>query len=258
MWFGRSGSSAKRSPPVRGTERRGWLLETSPETEFPHPRRSPQQHRSALSSSYQAPTTQMRYARSRGSGSGGRSRPRDGGAHGSVHFAMLVLVRPATRQLVLQRDSRRVVTQTTFAVVCVALPLPGVHASSGRSSSPRSSRTTPPWWARTRAKVEDLVLVLFSPSSRSLGCRHRLASSRALLRAVIIGVASLGKFGSSAVERAHGPRMAAGGLMELIVLHVACDISVLSPWSSKRSGTQFGSTLRASRHGRELVHRRRY
>ncbi|HME70748.1 MAG TPA: cation:proton antiporter [Myxococcota bacterium] len=166
--------------------------------------------------------------------------------------AMLVLVRPAARRLALLRDSQRVLTQTTFAVVCVGLLLSalatesiGIHALFGAfllgALVPHDSALA----RDVRAKVEDLVLVLLLPAFFAFtGMRTQIGlvhgGGEWLLCAVIIGVASLGKFGGSAVAArltGLGWRQAASlgilmntrGLMELIVLNLGLDLGVLSP-----------------------------
>lgn len=166
--------------------------------------------------------------------------------------AMLVLVRPAAHRLALLRDSQRVLTQTIFTVVCVALLLSalatesiGIHALFGAfllgALVPHDSTLA----RDVRAKVEDLVLVLLLPAFFAFaGMRTQIGlvhgGGEWLLCALIIGVASLGKFGGSAVAArltGLGWRQAASlgilmntrGLMELIVLNLGLDLGVLSP-----------------------------
>jgi Kef-type K+ transport system membrane component KefB len=166
--------------------------------------------------------------------------------------AMLVLVRPAVRRLVLLHDSQRALSQTTFTVVCVGLLLSalatesiGIHALFGAfllgALVPHDSALA----RDVRARVEDLVLVLLLPAFFAFtGMRTQIGLVHGggdwLLCAVIIGVASLGKFGGSAVAArltGLGWRQAASlgilmntrGLMELIVLNLGLDLGVLSP-----------------------------
>ncbi len=166
--------------------------------------------------------------------------------------AMLVLVRPAVRHLALLRDSQRALSQITFTVVCVGLLLSalatesiGIHALFGAfllgALVPHDSALA----RDVRTRVEDLVLVLLLPAFFAFtGIRTQIGLVHGggdwLLCAVIIGVASLGKFGGSAVAArltGLGWRQAASlgilmntrGLMELIVLNLGLDLGVLSP-----------------------------
>ncbi len=166
--------------------------------------------------------------------------------------AMLVLVRPAVHRLALLRDSQRVLSQTTFTVVCVSLLLSalatesiGIHALFGAfllgALVPHDSALA----RDIRAKVEDLVLVLLLPAFFAFtGLRTQIGLVHGggdwLLCAVIIGAASLGKFGGSAVAARFtgldwraaaslGILMNTRGLMELIVLNLGLDLGVLTP-----------------------------
>ena len=139
-----------------------------------------------------------------------------------------------------------------FAVVCAALLLSalvteriGVHALFGAfllgTVIPHNSVLA----RDIRARCEDLVVVLLLPvffaftgMRTQIGLVHETRDWMACI--LIIGVASLGKFGGSFLaarwtgsdwrEAASlGVLMNTRGLMELIVLNVGLDLGVLSP-----------------------------
>jgi Kef-type K+ transport system membrane component KefB len=165
---------------------------------------------------------------------------------------MLVVARPFVARAARAQDLRKEVSQTATAVVVVGLLLSalateaaGIHAIFGAfllgAIIPHDSRL-----ARDLThKLEDLVVVLLLPAffaftgmRTQIGLVHGL--SQWLVCAVIILVASLGKFGGSYVAAritGLGPRDAASlgilmntrGLMELIVLNLGLDLHILSP-----------------------------
>jgi Kef-type K+ transport system membrane component KefB len=166
--------------------------------------------------------------------------------------AVLTLVRPAAVWLARNHARRGRLPQNTLAVVCVALLLSalttegiGIHALFGAfllgAVVPHDSAL-----ARDLIdKLEDVIVVLLLPAFFAFtGMRTEIGLVSGLeqwmLCGVIIFVASLGKFGGSAIaarltgldwrEAASlGILMNTRGLMELIVLNVGLDLGVLSP-----------------------------
>jgi len=166
-------------------------------------------------------------------------------------LVMAFAIRPVARLLRMARDERGELTQGMFLLVCVGLLLSalateriGIHALFGAflwgTLIPRDSKLAQDLIAR----LEDVVVVLLLPSFFAFtGMRTEiglLGSEHLLACALIIAVASLGKFGGSALAaRATGlggrQAMALGilmntrGLMELIVLNVGLELGVVSP-----------------------------
>jgi len=170
---------------------------------------------------------------------------------GFIVFVLLIAKRGAL-WLVRQRVAQDRTTQNMFAIVCAALLLSafvteriGIHAIFGAfllgSVVPHDSALA----RDIRAKCEDLVVVLLLPvffvftgMRTQIGLMHGTRDWLACV--LIIGVASLGKFGGSFLaarwtgshwrEAASlGVLMNTRGLMELIVLNVGLDLDVLSP-----------------------------
>jgi Kef-type K+ transport system membrane component KefB len=162
-----------------------------------------------------------------------------------------VAVRPLLRRLVARHDSREGLSQATLAILCVALLLSclttetiGIHAVFGAfllgAIIPHDS-------AVARAlidKLEDFIVVLLLPAFFAFtGLRTQIgliSGTQWLFCALIILVASAGKFGGSVVAgrmtglswrdaAALGILMNTRGLMELIVLNVGLDLKVISP-----------------------------
>ncbi len=171
---------------------------------------------------------------------------------GGYIAAMLVLVRPLVLRFTRWHATSQNLTQNAFAGVCVALLLSalatemiGIHALFGAflvgALVPHDSALA----REISGKLEDLVVVLFLPAFFAFtGMRTQIGLvqglSQWLVCGVIILVASLGKFGGSAVaarltglpwreSMALGILMNTRGLMELIVLNVGLDLGVLSP-----------------------------
>lgn len=167
-------------------------------------------------------------------------------------IVIFVLVRPAALWLVHKQATNRLAAQSTFVIVCAALLLAalateriGIHALFGAFLIgvvvPHDSALA----QDVRRKLEDAVVVLLLPVffvftglRTQIGLVHGLRNW--LICALIIAVASLGKFGGSYVaarltglswrEAASvGILMNTRGLMELIVLNVGLDLGVLSP-----------------------------
>jgi Kef-type K+ transport system membrane component KefB len=168
-----------------------------------------------------------------------------------ILFVLLIAKRGAL-QLVRWQTAKGRTTKDIFAVVCAALLLSalvteriGIHALFGAfllgTVIPHNSALA----HDIREKCEDLVVVLFLPvffvftgMRTQIGLVHGTYDWLACI--LIIGVASLGKFGGSFVaarwtgsdwrEAASlGVLMNTRGLMELIVLNVGLDLGVLSP-----------------------------
>jgi Kef-type K+ transport system membrane component KefB len=170
---------------------------------------------------------------------------------GFIFFVLLIAKRGAL-WLVRRQTRKGRTTQDMFAMVCAALLLSalvteriGVHALFGAfllgTVIPHNSVLA----RDIRARCEDLVVVLLLPvffaftgMRTQLGLVHGTRDWMACI--LIIGVASLGKFGGSFLaarwtgsewrEAASlGVLMNTRGLMELIVLNVGLDLGVLSP-----------------------------
>ena len=165
---------------------------------------------------------------------------------------VLVIVKRGALWLVRKRAEEGRTTRDIFAIVCAALLLAalttewiGIHALFGAfllgTLIPHDSILA----RDIRDKCEDAVLVLLLPMFFAFtGMRTQIGlmtETRDWLACiVIIGVASLGKFGGSFLaarltgsdwrEAASlGILMNTRGLMELIVLNVGLDLGVLSP-----------------------------
>ena len=167
-------------------------------------------------------------------------------------FFVLLIAKRGALWLVGRQTRKGRTTQDMFAMVCAALLLSalvteriGVHALFGAfllgTVIPHNSVLA----RDIRARCEDLVVVLLLPvffaftgMRTQLGLVHGTRDWMACI--LIIGVASLGKFGGSFLaarwtgsdwrEAASlGVLMNTRGLMELIVLNVGLDLGVLSP-----------------------------
>jgi K+:H+ antiporter len=166
--------------------------------------------------------------------------------------AMLFAVRPAVVKLVLLYGNRGRITQGLMASIFVAVLLSsvatdliGIHAIFGAfvlgAIIPHDSGLAREFTER----LEDLVIVLFLPAFFAFtGMRTQIGllggSEQWIICAAIILVASLGKFGGSAVAArfaglgwrdatALGILMNTRGLMELIVLNIGLELKVISP-----------------------------
>jgi len=165
--------------------------------------------------------------------------------------AMVFAARPIARLLTMARDERSELSQGAFLIVCIGLLISavvteriGIHALFGAFLwgvlIPSDSAL-----ARDLAvRLEDAVVVLLLPSFFAFtGMRTEIGSiggEQLIACAAIIGVASLGKFGGSALAgwatgldrrsaMALGILMNTRGLMELIVLNVGLELGVVSP-----------------------------
>ena len=160
--------------------------------------------------------------------------------------------RPAARWLVARHQARGQLTQAMFLVVCIALLLAalateriGIHALFGAFAL---GAVVPHDSALVRAittRLEDVVVVMLLPAFFAFtGMRTEIGlvsgGEQVLACVLIILVASLGKFGGSAIaaratgldgrqSTALGILMNTRGLMELIVLNIGLDLGVVSP-----------------------------
>jgi Kef-type K+ transport system membrane component KefB len=170
---------------------------------------------------------------------------------GFILFVLLVAKQGALR-LVRWQTAKGQTTQDMFAVVCAALLLSallteriGIHALFGAfllgTVIPHNSVLA----CDIREKCEDLVVVLLLPvffvftgMRTQIGLVHGTRDWLACI--LIVGVASLGKFGGSFLAArwtgsdwreaaSMGVLMNTRGLMELIVLNVGLELGVLSP-----------------------------
>jgi len=182
------------------------------------------------------------------------------GAHGLVTGALALayiaaafaIGRPLMARLARRCEERGQLTQGVMALVLLALlgsalatELIGVHAVFGAftvgAATPHNSRLA----RELTQKLEDLIVVLLLPAFFVYtGLRTQVglldSASDWLVCGVIIGVASLGKFGGSALaarltgfswrdSTSLGILMNTRGLMELIVLNVGFELRVVSP-----------------------------
>jgi K+:H+ antiporter len=166
--------------------------------------------------------------------------------------AMIFAVRPAVVKLVLLYGNRGRITQGLMASIFVAVLLSsvatdliGIHAIFGAFALgaiiPHDSGLAREFTER----LEDLVIVLLLPAFFAFtGMRTQIGllggAEDWIICAAIILVASLGKFGGSAVaarltglgwrdSAALGILMNTRGLMELIVLNIGLELKVISP-----------------------------
>jgi Kef-type K+ transport system membrane component KefB len=164
---------------------------------------------------------------------------------------MVLAVRPVARLLSVARDERGELTQGMFLIACVGLLISavateriGIHALFGAflwgTLFPRNSALVRDLITR----LEDVVVVLLLPSFFAFtGMRTEIGligGDQLVACVLIIAVASVGKFGGSALAGAatgldRGQAMTLGilmntrGLMELIVLNVGLELGVVSP-----------------------------
>jgi Kef-type K+ transport system membrane component KefB len=165
---------------------------------------------------------------------------------------MVAFVRPAVGWFARRQEARDEISQGTMAMVFLALLLSalateaiGIHALFGAfllgALVPHDSALA----RRVRGRLEDVVIVLLLPAFFAfVGLRTEIGVVRGIgdwaLCGLIVVVASLGKFGGSAVAArltgapwreaaALGALMNTRGLMELVVLNIGLDLGVLSP-----------------------------
>jgi Kef-type K+ transport system membrane component KefB len=165
---------------------------------------------------------------------------------------LLFVIRPAMVRLTLVYGNRGRLTQGVLAVVFVALLLSsvatdmiGLHAIFGAFALgaviPHDSGLA----RELTDRLEDIVVVLLLPAFFAFtGLRTEIGllngTGAWLICALIILVASAGKFGGSAIAAALtglswrdsfalGILMNTRGLMELIVLNIALELNIISP-----------------------------
>jgi Kef-type K+ transport system membrane component KefB len=163
---------------------------------------------------------------------------------------MILFVRPLVIRFVRYYDEKHLSGQTLMAVACICLLLSalitegiGIHALFGAfllgSLIPHDSKVA----LDLRSRLEDVVIVLFLPVFFAFtGMRTQIGLLNGvnewILCGIIIILASIGKFGGSAVaarlsglnwrqSASLGILMNTRGLMELIVLNVGMDLGVL-------------------------------
>jgi Kef-type K+ transport system membrane component KefB len=185
-----------------------------------------------------------------------RSAPGDAlitiGLTGGFIAVMVGAVRPAARWLAKARDDRGELTQGMFLIACVGLLVAaliteqiGIHALFGAfllgAIVPHDSALA----RDVTVKLEDVVVVMLLPAFFAFtGMRTEIGLVNGMEQVfacvVIVVVASVGKFGGSAIAAAAtglgwrqsmslGILMNTRGLMELIVLNVGLDLGVVSP-----------------------------
>jgi Kef-type K+ transport system membrane component KefB len=163
--------------------------------------------------------------------------------------AMFLVVRPLVHRLLAGRS---VVSPTMLAVVFVGLLLSccateaiGIHAIFGAFLLGAIIPHDTPLARDVRAKLEPIVTIVFLPAFFAYaGMRTEInlfsGWENWLLCGAIIGVAIAGKFGGSAVaarlcgmnwrdSTAIGALMNTRGLMELVVLNIGLEASILEP-----------------------------
>jgi Kef-type K+ transport system membrane component KefB len=169
----------------------------------------------------------------------------------AAYVGLLLALRPAVARLVRRHDERGL-TQGALTLVFIALLLSalateaiGVHAIFGAFALgaivPHDSRIA----RQVREQIEGLVVVLLLPAffaftglRTQIGLLHGAVAW--LLCGAIIVVASLGKFGGTALAArltglawpdaiSLGLLMNTRGLVELIVLSIGLDLRVISP-----------------------------
>jgi Kef-type K+ transport system membrane component KefB len=167
-------------------------------------------------------------------------------------LAMVLAVRPAISLVTRWRDRWGSLTQGMFSIVCVALLLAalaaesiGIHALFGAfllgALIPHDSALADD----VARRLEDVAVVLLLPVFFAYtGMRTQIGlvtgSEELIACALIIIVASLGKFGGSTLaarvtglgwreSMALGVLMNTRGLMELVVLNIGLDLKLVSP-----------------------------
>jgi Kef-type K+ transport system membrane component KefB len=164
----------------------------------------------------------------------------------------LAVLRPLARRLVARTDALAEVPRSVVAGVFVALlgsalvtEWIGIHAIFGAflmgAIIPAEARVA----RELVKKLEDIVVILLLPAFFAYtGLRTHIGlvsgATDWLLCGLIVAVASIGKFGGSALaaritglswrdSAALGILMNTRGLMELIVLNIGLDLKVISP-----------------------------
>jgi Kef-type K+ transport system membrane component KefB len=171
---------------------------------------------------------------------------------GAFILTVFLVVRPGAVWLARRHAQRRRTGQSSIVIACIALLLAalttqwiGIHALFGAFLVGAVIPHDSPLGKDIKQKFEDLVVIVFLPVffaftglRTQIGLIHGVGDW--MICAVIIIVASLGKFGGGTIaarltglewpEAASlGILMNTRGLMELIVLNVGMDLGVLSP-----------------------------
>ncbi|MGC2275512.1 MAG: cation:proton antiporter, partial [Candidatus Binatus sp.] len=165
---------------------------------------------------------------------------------------MLVVIRPAMTRLSLLYGNRGRLTQGVMASVFIALlisasatELIGIHAVFGAFALGAVIPHDSGMAREMTDRLEDIVVVLLLPAFFAYtGLRTQIGLVNGyeqwMMCALIIAVASAGKFGGSAIAArltglnwrdasALGVLMNTRGLMELIVLNIGLEMNVISP-----------------------------
>ncbi len=165
---------------------------------------------------------------------------------------MLAVVRPAMVRLSLVYGNRGRLTQGVMASIFIALlisasatELIGIHAVFGAFALGAVIPHDSGMARELTDRLEDIVIVLLLPAFFAYtGLRTQIGlvngSEQWIMCALIVAVASLGKFGGSAIaaritgldwrdSSALGVLMNTRGLMELIVLNIGLEMNVISP-----------------------------
>lgn len=165
---------------------------------------------------------------------------------------MVLVVRPAMVRLSLLYGNRGRLTQGVMASIFIALlisasatELIGIHAIFGAFALGAVIPHDSGMARELTDRLEDIVIVLLLPAFFAYtGLRTQIGLvsgfEQWMMCALIIAVASLGKFGGSAVaaritglnwrdSSALGVLMNTRGLMELIVLNIGLEMNVISP-----------------------------
>ncbi len=167
-------------------------------------------------------------------------------------FLMFLVVRPLIERAVPWLEAFDRITEGGMALIFIALLLSalttefiGIHAIFGAfllgAITPHGSRVA----KELTDRLDDLVRILFLPAFFAFtGMRTEFgllySSQEWMICAVIIGVATIGKFGGTTAAAkltglnwrdscALGVLMNTRGLVELIVLNIGLDLQVISP-----------------------------
>jgi hypothetical protein len=165
---------------------------------------------------------------------------------------MILVIRPTMARLSLLYGNRGRLTQGVMASIFIALlisasatELIGIHAVFGAFALGAVIPHDSGMARELTDRLEDIVIVLLLPAFFAYtGLRTQIGlvsgGEQWMMCALIVAVASLGKFGGSAVaaritgldwrdSSALGVLMNTRGLMELIVLNIGLEMNVISP-----------------------------
>ena len=165
---------------------------------------------------------------------------------------MILVIRPTMARLSLLYGNRGRLTQGVMASIFIALlisasatELIGIHAVFGAFALGAVIPHDSGMARELTDRLEDIVIVLLLPAFFAYtGLRTQIGlvsgGEQWMMCALIVAVASLGKFGGSAIaarltgldwrdSSALGVLMNTRGLMELIVLNIGLEMNVISP-----------------------------